>query len=62
MEMEMNAEMERPACLMPSVSAGLTEDGSESGEPSAAGSSAGSIYCTLERDYARVFDQYYSLE
>ncbi|XP_044013199.1 cilia- and flagella-associated protein 58-like [Aphidius gifuensis] len=43
MEMEMNAEMER--------------DDSDSGEPSAVGSSAGSIFCSLEKDYARILDE-----
>lgn len=30
------------------------DGGSESGEASTEGSSAGSVYCTLEQDYARV--------
>ncbi|XP_043272110.1 cilia- and flagella-associated protein 58-like [Venturia canescens] len=44
MDMEMNAEMER-------------DEGSESREPSSVGSSAGSVYCALERDYARIINE-----
>ncbi|XP_058803801.1 cilia- and flagella-associated protein 58-like [Phymastichus coffea] len=41
MDMEMNAELER-------------DGGSETGEASAEGSSAGSVYCTLEQDFAKI--------
>ncbi|XP_011303449.1 coiled-coil domain-containing protein 147 [Fopius arisanus] len=43
MDMEMNAEDR--------------DDGSDNGEPSAAGSSAGSAFCVLERDYARITEE-----
>ncbi|XP_034944218.1 cilia- and flagella-associated protein 58-like [Chelonus insularis] len=47
--MDMNAELER-------------DDGSESGEPSIAGSSAASVYCNLERDYAKLLNEMKSNE
>ncbi|XP_063978524.1 cilia- and flagella-associated protein 58-like [Diachasmimorpha longicaudata] len=43
MDMEMNADDR--------------DDGSENGDPSAVGSSAGTVFCVLERDYARITEE-----